>query len=113
MNITILRGKIEICLREVENNILDLSKRVQIYLESDWNRVKYESIGKIYDDTVEKFDYYELCRKFEQPLYKNNIWKRFYISLKAKVSRSLALPRNIIITLIFFCFICTLIKYLI
>lgn len=72
---------------DIEKNISDLCKKVQIYLKSEWNRVKYESRGKIYEKETQEFDIWELEQKYENPNYKNNVWKRFCIDLKAKIRR--------------------------
>lgn len=62
---------------------------MQIYLKSEWNRVKYESKGKTYEKETQLFDLTELKEKKTNASYKNNIWKRFCINTKAKSKRIL------------------------
>lgn len=64
-----------------------LLSNMQVYLKSEWNRVKYESRGKTYEKETQLFDLEELIRKKESPEYKNNPWKRFCINSKAKSRR--------------------------
>ena len=85
---------------DVEKKIEELTIKVQIYLKSEWNRAKYESVGKIYEKDTQEFDYEELRKRFEQPTYKNNTWKRLYINLKAKIKRNFASPQFIIFMLV-------------
>lgn len=66
---------------------LELVRRVQIYLKAEWNRVKYESQGKTYEKETQQFDIWELEQKYDNPDYKNQVWKRFCINTKAKVKR--------------------------
>lgn len=65
----------------------DLLSDMQIYLKSEWNRVKYESNGKIYEKETQIFDIEELQKKKADSNYKNNTWKRFCINSKAKCKR--------------------------
>lgn len=60
---------------------------MQIYLKSEWNRVKYESKGKTYEKETQLFDLTELKEKKTNPDYKNNTWKRFCINSKAMYKR--------------------------
>lgn len=62
---------------------------MQIYLKSEWNRVKYESKGKTYEKETQLFDLTELKAKKANASYKNNVWKRFCINTKAKSKRIL------------------------
>jgi len=77
---------------DVEDSIKILTKKVQIYLKAEWNRVKYESQGKIYEKDTQEFDYKELEKRYEDSLYKNNVWKRFFINSKAKIKRIINSP---------------------
>lgn len=43
--------------------------KVQIYLKAEWNRVKYESKGEIYEKEIQKFDYNELEEKYKNKDY--------------------------------------------
>jgi hypothetical protein len=81
---------------EVEDTINVLSSKVQIYLKSEWNRIKYESKGKIYEKETQEFDYIELENRYETPSYKNRIWKRFWINFIAKLKRKIVSPRFVI-----------------
>lgn len=72
---------------DIEKNIDLLMKEMHIYLKSEWDRVKYESQGKTYEKETQIFDIWELEQKYDNPEYKNNVWKRFCINLKAKVRR--------------------------
>lgn len=72
---------------KMKNDITELTKLVQIYLKSEWNRIKYESKGKIYEKDTQKFDVWELEQKYDNPNYKNNVWKRFCVDSKAKIRR--------------------------
>ena len=67
----------------------DLLSDMQIYLKSEWNRVKYESNGKIYEKETQIFDIEELQKKKADSNYKNDTWKRFCINSKAKCKRIL------------------------
>lgn len=78
--------------KDVEDNIKILTKQVQIYLKAEWNRVKYESQGKIYEKDTQEFDYKELEIKYDNPLYKNKVWKRFFINSMAMIKRITRLP---------------------
>lgn len=78
---------------QVEENISLLTKKIQIYLKAEWNRVKYESQGKIYEKDTQKFDYMELEKKYEDSSYKNNVLKRVWINFKAKLKRKLMSPK--------------------
>ena len=71
----------------IEKNIKLLMKEMHIYLKSEWNRVKYESQGKTYEKETQIFDIWELEQKYDNPEYKNNVWKRFCINSKAKARR--------------------------
>lgn len=86
----------------VSSKIEELSDKVQIYLKSEWNRVKYESMGKIYESATQEFDYEELYKMFEQPSYKKQVWKRACINLKAKFKRIFFSPRVLLILLVIF-----------
>ncbi len=74
----------------LQNKIEELNKKIiedsQIYLKSEWNRVKYESQGKKYDKTTQNFDIEELQKKYHNPDYKNNKLRRFYITSKARIN---------------------------
>lgn len=65
----------------------EIVKDAQIYLKSEWNRVKYESRGKTYEKETQEFDILELQRKYEDPEYKSCEWKRDCINIKAKMIR--------------------------
>ena len=65
----------------------DLLSDMQIYLKAEWNRVKYESKGKIYEKETQLFDIEELQEKKSDNNYKNDTWKRFCINSKAKYKR--------------------------
>lgn len=71
----------------IESRINELSKLLQIYLKSEWNRVKYESKGKSYEKATQEFDIWELEQKYDNSHYKNEVWKRFCINTKAKARR--------------------------
>lgn len=77
------------CKKQVENDIDKLSKAVQIYLKAEWNRVKYESQGKIYEKETQDFDYNELEMKYDNPMYKSKVWKRFFVNCIAKIKRNI------------------------
>lgn len=79
--------------KSVDANIKKLCDKVQIYLKAEWNRVKYESQGKVYEKATEEFDYIELERKYVEPDYKNNVWKRWCINTKAYILRRLDSPQ--------------------
>lgn len=72
---------------ESHDDILELFRLVHIYLKSEWNRVKYESQGKIYEKATQEFDIWELEQKYEKLDYRNDVWKRSCIDLKAKCRR--------------------------
>lgn len=65
---------------EIERKIKKLSENIHIYLKSEWNRVKYESQGKTSEKETHEFDIVELEEKYENLEYKNNVWKRFYMT---------------------------------
>lgn len=71
----------------IEKLVKKLTKEVHIYLKAEWNRVKYESQGKTYEKETQEFDIWELEQKYDNPDYKNNVWKRFCINSKAKIRR--------------------------
>lgn len=97
--------------KSIEDNISELTKQVQIYLKAEWNRVKYESNGKIYETETQQFDLLELKNKYDNPSYENDIWKRTCINTKAKIKRLLKSPGTYVI--IFVILIVPLIFYLI
>lgn len=68
-------------------DIEKLVKELHIYLKAEWNRVKYESQGKTYEKIVQEFDLGELEEKYDNPGYKNKIWKRRFIVLWAKIKK--------------------------
>lgn len=71
----------------IDSLSIDLLSDMQIYLKSEWNRVKHESIGKTYEKETQLFDLEELIKKKENPNYKNDGWKRFCKNTKAKAKR--------------------------
>lgn len=73
--------------RTIDAMSMDLLSDMQIYLKSEWNRVKYESKGKTYEKETQIFDLEELIEKKSNVNYKNNTWKRFCINTKAKAKR--------------------------
>lgn len=81
---------------KVEKDIKELSKKVQIYLKAEWNRVKYESQGKIYEKDTQKFDYSELEKMYDNDTYKPQKWTRFCIDIKAKFKRTMTSPTFVI-----------------
>lgn len=68
--------------RDVEKDIKELTEKVQVYLKSEWNRVKYESQGKIYRKEVQEFDYIELEHQYQNPDYKTQKTKRLFVEIK-------------------------------
>lgn len=68
----------------VEKDIKLLTEKVQVYLKSEWNRVKYESQGKIYKKEVQEFDYIELENQYQNPNYKTSKTKRLIIEIKCE-----------------------------
>ena len=74
--------------KNIENNIAVLHKKLHILLKAEWNRVKYESQGKEYEKDTQEFDILELKQKYDNSDYKNKVWKRFCINVKAKVKRA-------------------------
>lgn len=82
--------------KSISNDICELKKMLKIYMKSEWNRVKYESQGRIYEKETQEFDIMELEKKYDNPEYKNDVWKRFFINAKAKVKRICYSPRFII-----------------
>lgn len=88
--------------RQKEISILSdkLIQKIQIYLKAEWNRVKYESMGKTYEKETQDFDIRELVIKFVDSNYKNNVWKRFCINTKAKFKRIWNTPGFLIIIII-------------
>lgn len=81
----------------IENEIVDLVKKLHIYLKAEWSRVKYESQGKIYEKETQEFDICELEQKYDDSSYKSNIWERFWINIKAKSKRICSSPKFIIL----------------
>lgn len=75
--------------KTLEQSSATLLDDMQVYLKSEWNRVKYESKGKIYEKETQLFDLEELMKKKAYPNYKNNVWKRFCINSKSKCKRIL------------------------
>lgn len=71
----------------IDSLSIDLLSDMQIYLKSEWNRVKYESRGKTYEKETQLFDLEELIAKKSNVNYKNNTWKRFCINTKAQAKR--------------------------
>ena len=75
--------------QKMERASSDLLSDMQVYLKSEWNRVKYESKGKTYEKETQLFDLEELIQKKKYTNYKNDQWKRYCINLKAKLKRIL------------------------
>lgn len=94
--------------RAVIRGIELLSKKIQIYLKAEWNRIKYESQGKIYQSETQEFDYRELENKFDDIGYKNQKWKRWCINLSACLKRKIEEPQLYIIILIAICILIVL-----
>jgi len=88
---------------EVNKNICILTKKIQIYLKSEWNRVKYESLGKIYKKEIQEFDYKELEEKYDDKNFKENKKKRFLLICKIRIFDIFTNPRNILFLLIILC----------
>ena len=86
--------------KQIEEDISELVKKLHIYLKAEWNRVKYESQGKIYEKETREFDIFELEQKYDNPGYTSNIWKRFYIDVSTKIKRVCCLPGFIIVVLV-------------
>lgn len=84
---------------ETREDLQKLDKFLQIYLKAEWNRVKYESQGKIYEKETQEFDIWELEQKYDNPDYKNDVLKRFYINSKAKIKRILRTSKFLIFVL--------------
>ena len=78
---------------------------MQIYLKSEWNRVKYESRGKNYEKETQLFDLEELIAKKSNADYKNNTWKRFCKNTKAKVKRLWSSHQCSVIIIVIACII--------
>lgn len=83
----------------------DLLSDMQIYLKSEWNRVKYESNGKIYEKETQIFDIEELQKKKVDSNYKNDTWKRFCINSKAKCKRIWHSHQFAIVVIIIVCIV--------
>ena len=81
----------------VNEYIGQLNIKVQIYLKHEWNRVKYESQGKIYEKEVQQFDYDELEKQYHDKQYKGHRIQRIYIQIKCKLKKILFLPATYII----------------
>lgn len=81
----------EVLKSQAEIDVLStkLLSDMQVYLKSEWNRVKYESKGKTYEKETQLFDLDELIQKKADPNYKNDTWKRFCINSKARFKRVL------------------------
>lgn len=63
------------------------TKRLQIYLKAEWNRVKYESQGRTYEKAVQEFDLVELENKYDDIRYRNKAWRRKSVVFLAKVQK--------------------------
>lgn len=74
---------------EINKSSEKLLSDMQIYLKSEWNRIKHESKGETYEKETQLFDLKELIEKKSNPDYKNNHWKRACINTKAKYKRIL------------------------
>lgn len=83
--------------RLVDEGIEELTKKVQLYLKNEWNRVKYESQGKIYEKIVQQYDYDELEKKYENHSYKSSNIERTKIILSSKLVKLIRFPYNITI----------------
>lgn len=81
------RAKTKELKQNIENNLTVLLRKLHILLKAEWNRVKYESQGKEYEKDTQEFDIFELEQKYDNSNYKNKVWKRFCINVKAKVKR--------------------------
>ena len=102
-----------------QRQIDELSSRflslMQIYLKSEWNRVKHESKGEAYEKETELFDIEELKNKKINPEYTNNVWKRGCIDSKAKLKRicksyQLSVVIFVIACIVLICCVPTIIK---
>ena len=83
----------------------ELLSNMQIYLKAEWNRVKYESNGEIYEKETQNFDIKELQLKKNDPDYKNDSWKRFCKNSKAKCKRIFNSHQFAILVIIVACII--------
>lgn len=73
--------------KELYRLVYELEKQIQLYLKAEWNRVKYESQGKTYEKAIFDFDLEELEEKYNNPSYKNKIWKRRFIVIWVKIKK--------------------------
>ncbi len=89
----------------IESLSEELLSDMQIYLKSEWNRVKYESRGKNYEKETQLFDLEELIAKKSNADYKNNTWKRFCKNTKAKVKRLWSSHQCSVIIIVIACII--------
>lgn len=79
----------------------ELIKKVQIYLKCEWNRVKYESSGKKYHASLQKYDYEEIQMKITYSNYKEKIWKRFLVEVSANFFDFINSPKKILFLILF------------
>lgn len=89
--------------KEIEKLSVALLSNMQVYLKSEWNRVKYESNGKTYEKETQLFDIEELLKKKNDPNYRNDSWKRFCINSKSKFKRMLDSHKFVIIIVVVAC----------
>ncbi len=88
--------------QNVEQDIKKLTEKVQVYLKSEWNRVKYESQGKIYKKDVQEFDYIELEHQYQNPEYKTRKSKRIFVETKCKLKTIFTNPFTYVVLILFF-----------
>ncbi len=93
-------AKMTECEKVISRNITSITPKIQIYLKSEWNRVKHESTGRIYEKEVQDFDYQELEAKYRSKDYKEKKLKRFILLCKVKLWNFISNPRNILLVVI-------------
>lgn len=91
-NVFVPNSEIYELQKEMGKTSEEILKDIQIYLKAEWNRVKYESQGRIYEKETQKYDVQELEREYINPGYKSNKWERFGINVKAKSKRICTSP---------------------
>lgn len=82
-----LLGQMSIIREEINKNIKLLTKEIQVYLKFEWNRVKNESKGKVYDKAMQDYDLKQLYELYDDSNYKISDFKKFFVLTKCKTGK--------------------------
>lgn len=78
---------------EIDKLGVEFFSDMQVYLKVEWNRVKYESKGKIYEKETQMIDLAKLKERKSKEKTNKKYRSRFVVNIFAKIKRILNLDR--------------------